>query len=131
MNHPDFQFGLQSEIALTDKIREKFNPKLVKTGFQYAVLDFECDDCLVELKTRKVRKDTYRDTMVGFNKILAARKAGKTCYFVFAFTDGLFYWEYAPDKETDFRVAEGGRSDRGYDQFSTYAFIDCSKLIPF
>jgi hypothetical protein len=45
----------------------------------------------------------------------------KEFYFVFAFTDGLYYYKYNPDDILNYR--KGGRVDRGYKEIKEYAYI--------
>ena len=69
--------------------------------------------------------------MVGMNKIEFARKSQKKCFFIFKFHDGLFYWKYSKKREEEFRVAIGGRCDRGRAEYKDYAYIltSCLKKI--
>jgi len=48
------------------------------------------------LKTRTNTYDKYPTTIIGYNKVeegFKSIKDGKTVYFLFGFTDGLYEWE--------------------------------------
>jgi hypothetical protein len=47
-------------------------------------------------------------------------------YFVFRFTDGLYYWKYDP--KHPLKVQQGGRTDRGRKEIKSYAFIEVDIL---
>ena len=65
---------------------------------------------------------TYPDTMVPISKLTYARlNPNKQAIFCFKFIDGLFYHVFDPKFE--YRVAEGGRCDRGKPEINVYAFI--------
>jgi len=73
--------------------------------------------------------------MVGKNKLDFAKKAaegGIKSYFCFLFDDGFYYWEYNAADIADGRVkySIGGRCDRGFDEYKTYAYIDKELLLP-
>lgn len=125
----DLNYGVKKEIELLAKIRDKFSSSL-ETTKKYFVFDYECDECFVELKSRRNTKDKYADTMVGKNKLDYAEHANRAVYFCFEFTDGLYYWKFNPDDiengNVTFKV--GGRQDRGRCEFKDYAYIKTSIL---
>lgn len=87
----------------------------------------------IELKSRTCKKDTYPTTMYPINKFrkqidnLNNNKIQKA-YSVFIFADCIAYYEITKDSEKEVTIAEGGRSDRGYRESSTYAYIPIDKL---
>jgi len=125
----DLNYGVKKEIELLEIFRNKFSKNLQLTN-DYFVFDYECEECFVELKTRRNTKDKYPDTMVGKNKLDYAEHANKAVYFCFEFTDGLYYWKFNPDDiengNVQFRV--GGRCDRGRCEYKDYAYIKTSIL---
>ena len=130
INFKDRQFGRENEDKLLNTFQEKFACKLNKAIDRYSIFDYSSDDCFVELKTRKNTKDKYKDTMVGNNKIINAEKINKPVYFCFSFTDGLYYWKYNKDdlKNGNVEIRQGGRCDRGRDEYKDYAFIKTNLL---
>ena len=127
----DLNFGLESEKEKVEIIKEKFGQGLKKVKDNYFVFDFACENCYVELKTRKCELNKYPSTMIGMNKIDYASHTNRPVYFVFAFTDGMYYWKY--NKE-DFEngnviINKGGRCDRGINEIKDYAYIKNDILI--
>jgi hypothetical protein len=118
----EYKFGLNGELACSELICNQFNVK--KNVSRWAVFDFESDEYLVELKTRRCKSTQYKDVMMNKPKIDKARKTNKKVIFVFNFLDGIFYWEY--DKNVDLRNDLNGRLDRGCyeEQIMYYIPID-------
>ena len=79
----DYNFGILNENNLSNIFQNKFDKNLKKTVNRYDAFDFESDNTLLELKTRNNFKNTYRDTMISFSKILKARLTTKDVYFCF------------------------------------------------
>ena len=128
----DLSFGKASEINHLDILKTFFNTPLVRTKDKFE-FDYEGTNILIELKTRTNTKDKYEDTMIGTNKIKKAKKLMKEntqlgVYFVFAFTDGLFYWKYDP--LFPLKTQLGGRNDRGRPEIKSYAYIPFAELKP-
>ena len=80
MNYTDklkeeLKFGETAEISLNDKLNTYFNCSLTQTP-QKHIFDFINDEkkVIIEVKTRKNTKHKYNDTMVGYNKVLEAKK---------------------------------------------------------
>ena len=127
----DLSFGIASEINLLDTFKTFFNDQTLVRTINNSIFDFEGDNLLIELKTRTNTKDKYPDTMIGVNKIKKANVLYKKnlemqVYFVFCFTDGLYYWKYDPT--LNLRVDQGGRTDRGRLEIKSYAFIEVDLL---
>lgn len=106
-------------------------PTLKKIKNPYALFDYVTEDeqTYVELKARTNSYATYPTTMVGNNKVEAAKYTpDKTYYFAFAFTDGVYWIKYDPDLFKTFRVKQGGRYDRGRTEVSMYCWIPIERL---
>jgi len=124
----DLAYGLLNETKCFEILKQKFDEKLEKTRDKHSIFDFESDEYLIELKSRRNTKNKYLDTMVGKNKIDYALTSSKKVVFAFLFTDGLYYWEYDKDSNAiEFR--QGGRWDRGRPEIKDYAFINTSVLV--
>ena len=91
----DIKFGLDLEYEHYELLKNKFDKSLEKNTYKYALFDYIGDKCFIELKSRRNASTKYKDTMIGCNKLLLARNCAKEVYFVFAFTDGLFYYHPA------------------------------------
>jgi hypothetical protein len=124
----DYIYGIHKENESFSKLQKQFGKTLKKVKGKYSRFDFEGENMLVELKSRRCSVKKFRDTMVGLNKLEYARKhPEKDIYFCFNFEEGLFYHKYDPERE--YSVREAGRTDRGRDEMKTYFFIDCENLI--
>lgn len=116
----DLNQGLKMEDALHPIFENKFG-KLNKTN-KYDVFDFINEKYVIELKTRNVKYGQYPSLMFGKNKLDAAKLIkDKEIYFFFKLTDGLYYWKY---KEGEYKIAKGGRKDRGRSEIKDCIFID-------
>lgn len=119
----DIKFGSNQEKSLLPVINSYLGLNLKKLK-RYDVFDFEDENTLVELKSRRTPKAQYPTTIVGKNKLDYAEKSGKVVYFIFSFSDGLFYWKYDKSLIGDkVKFAKGGRYDRGRVEVKEYAYI--------
>jgi len=124
----DKLMGEMEEDRLVEIINEKWNSGLVKMP-ENSILDFRSSSggYYVEIKSRRNRYNQYPTTMVGYNKIRHIIDNGLNCIFVFAFTDGDYYYTFNPNDE--FEVSKGGRNDRGRPEYNQYWYIPIVKLI--
>jgi hypothetical protein len=126
----DLKFGVEKEEKEIDAIRKKFDVNLKKIEDKFSLFDFESENCLVELKSRRNSHNKYSSTMVGYNKVLFASKSLIPVYFVFSFDDGLYYWKYSQEDVDgpNIEIKKGGRSDRGRKEIKDYVFINTNIL---
>jgi hypothetical protein len=103
-NLPFVKMGKGNEENVKPIVKELFGEGMeiitsIEDSSHYDTIDFrnkKTGDC-VEIKSRTCKSKTFKDTMVGFNKVQEYRKLiseGKRCYFLFMFLDGSFLWEY-------------------------------------
>lgn len=91
--------GLKDELLVLPVLRTFFHDEsmdLLEEGFTF---DFYGKDKVIEFKTRTNGSRDYYDTAIGANKIRAATRLHEknlNVYFVFKFTDGIFYWKFDP-----------------------------------
>jgi hypothetical protein len=108
----DYQFGKTNEERVLIKLCKVFDEQILPTT-EFCSWDFESDSAIYELKTRNHSSNTYQDVMIGYNKIQPFNN-NKPQYFLFNFTDGLFYIKYDEDVFTDFELKlfkREGRTD--------------------
>ena len=119
----DYIVGRASEEKYLPCLQNAFNDEtLSHTKCKSDIFDYIGNNKYIELKTRSFEHTKYPDTMIGLNKIkYAEANPDKEFYFVFAFTDGLYYYKYNPDDKLSYR--KGGRVDRGYNEIKEYAYI--------
>ncbi len=97
-------WGRIKEIELFDIIKEAFDGNLKKTSGRYDPFDFESDDTLVELKSRRCNHDTYNTTMIPYSKLIYCNKfPDKKVILCFNFEDGLYCHTYEREKQHDIR----------------------------
>ena len=125
----DYIFGTNNEIEFIDILKRKFGDDIVQVENKNCSYDYENDEYIFELKSRRCLKNTYDTTMIGYNKIKSYKKLNKKVVLCFKFTDCNCYYEY--DENDKFEVKRGGRRDRGRYEYTDYLFIPIEKLIDF
>jgi hypothetical protein len=91
----DLAFGLQSEHNNKATLEGFFGCGLKKTG-QYDPMDYtdEAQTIFIEMKTRRIPHDQYPTALIGKNKVDFCEKSAASCYFVYVYSDGMFYCKY-------------------------------------
>ena len=95
-NKENYIFGTENEKKKLGIFRVYFNDDDIKQLPEGSYFDYEGDTCLIELKTRRCSVFTYFDTAITTHKIVQSALQEKPVYFVFDFTDGLFFYRYNP-----------------------------------
>ena len=126
----EYNFGKQSQTA-TLPFLKKLCPTIEETQNTFDAFDYadETHTIFAELKTRRNKKDAYPTTMVNLSKIQKIVE-GNTYYFVFNFTDGIYYIKYEKTLFDTFEVKISGRCDRGRPEYEEYVFIPVDLLCP-
>ena len=122
----DYSKGIQNEINCLPQLKLFFNDdtiELTKKGF---IFDYSGENKFIEMKQRNLESSKYPDTMIGLNKIKYCEDKPEDYYFVFSFTDGLFYWKYNNEDKLNYR--SGGRKDRGFNEYKDYCYIPINLL---
>jgi hypothetical protein len=119
----DYLVGRANEEKYLPSLQKAFKDlSLTHTKNKCDIFDYVGENKYIELKTRSFENTKYPDTMIGLNKIQYAKEnPDKDYYFVFAFTNGLYYWKYNTEDQLNYR--KGGRYDRGYNEIKQYAYI--------
>jgi len=125
----DYNFGIQKESLFLDKLKNKFGIDVLPVKDKYCSYDFESNDSIFELKSRRCLKETYPTTMIGYNKIKNYQVLHKRIILCFNFIDTDCYYEYNPNDELT--VKTGGRCDRGKDEYNDYVYIPINLLKDF
>lgn len=92
----DIAFGTASEITNHDLLQLYLDTKLERKG-GYAVFDFESPNktIFVELKSRRIKHDTYTTAIIGLNKVaFSDHISDAEFWFAFCYSDGLFVIKY-------------------------------------
>lgn len=110
-------FGANGEQNVTQILNQQFNATLERRG-GFHTFDFFGPNNTgrtieLELKTRRNRHDQYPTTMVGWNKIAYCSSPNIDYYFVFQFSDGIYYIKYEKALFDSFEIRNDFiRSDR-------------------
>ena len=128
----ELQFGLMGEISLKEKIQEYFNTnKLIKLD-TYHPFDFKSSTTYFEIKTRRTLKDSYKSTIIGKNKFEFAENNSTNFmkfYFIFQFTDGLYYYKYEKNDVNIYDTTIIKRYDRNSQYLKMHILLPNEKLI--
>jgi hypothetical protein len=91
----DIAFGEKSEVSLMGRIEGLVRQPLTRQG-GFNVMDYTnaSKTVYVELKTRRIRHDAYSTAIIGKNKIDFCSDPSKEYYFVFSYSDGVFYIKF-------------------------------------
>jgi hypothetical protein len=114
----DIAFGTKSEENNLDILQTFLDTQLHRKG-GYAVFDFEnpTKTIFVELKSRRIKHDTYDTAIIGFNKVAFANHFddGTQFWFAFCYTDGVFVVKYDKTQFDKYEVRDdyvrGARND--------------------
>jgi hypothetical protein len=95
----DLKYGLSKESFILQKIKEYWiNENILNTkelyNDQYYIYDFESENNIYELKSRRTKKNHYSTTIIPESKII---KSIKDYYFIFNFTDYISFIKYDID----------------------------------
>ena len=127
----DYAFGVSNEEDALASIR-KFDATLQRSTNKFSPFDYlnESNTVFVELKTRTNARDKYPTTMLPFSKVKIAEKNPMNAYyFVFKYTDGIYYIKYDKDRFASYEVRQGGRFDRGCPELNQYIYIPVTDLV--
>lgn len=118
------------EIEIKAVLEKYFKIKLWHTDY-YDLYDYvnKNKDIFFELKGRNNTYNKYPTTMIGYNKVLECIKnKNNAYYFVFKFTDGIYYCKYSKKLLKKCDIRKGGRCDRGKAEYKKYVFIPIELL---
>lgn len=98
----DLEYGESREVVIHKSLEQFFNCELINTKEtygKYCAFDFEDKkrNIRIELKSRRINKNRYPTSVIGFNKIQKAKNYSGQYLFVFEYLDGLYYVEYSPE----------------------------------
>ena len=124
--YDDRRKGIEQEIIVKPHLDKFFAEELIHLTEEFSKWDYAGDNKFIELKSRYNTHDKYSNTMIGKNEIHNASKLTEDVYFVFNYTDGLYYWKY--DKDVELINAIGGRKDRKFNEQKPYYYIPINLL---
>ena len=124
INQNEYNLSVQKEIYFFNIIKKYFNlDNLIMTS-QYHRFDYEDENTLIELKTRKIRHNIFPTLMFSNDKILYGIKQNKKMIFIFEYSDITLYIKYDKELFKDFVIKYiNNRNDRGASEFINAIFI--------
>tara|TARA_R110000796_G_scaffold249789_1_gene377980 strand:+ start:632 stop:1042 length:411 start_codon:yes stop_codon:yes gene_type:complete len=106
--------------------------KFLKTNMiendTYSLIDFEDENTLCELKTRRVRHNQYDSLYIPHYKLKYNATMNKQLYFAFNCTDGLYIFDYTKHGDKTY-TSYGGRCDRGKNEYTKMINVPTNLLI--
>ena len=108
----DLKFGLNAENIVEEELKKYFKG-VKKKKVKNDPFDYDIDNGVIELKSRRINHDKYETLFFGKNKYdkgLCYQSEGRRVYYVFNCLDGIYYWE---QREDECFHKKGGRFDRG------------------
>jgi hypothetical protein len=126
----DYNFGKDQEKQLLETMRKQFKDDKIKLSTSdFSPYDFKSKGKRIELKSRFNTYNKYSTTMISLSKTEHAKayKTGKY-YFVFNFTDGLYFIEYEEKQFDTFEIKLCGRNDRNRIEQNKYVMIPIKLL---
>ena len=130
----DLSFGTSKELFIMNILNNVYNLNLKRSEDKYAIFDFYDDKKKVafELKSRRVKKNTYPTIMIGFNKIskgLNLIEDGWKVGLCFYFENCICTFKLTKDFNMDWvKHNYTTRWDRGRDEVSSVALIPNNNL---
>ena len=122
----DLKWGLRKEQQVIDHIGEELGKGFEKLG-KFDHFDYlgyrNGKQCYVEIKSRRISKDAYEETIVPASKVSKAIELigmGHKVFFVISFTNGISYLDMA---NASFKLGYNARTDRGAVELNHYAFL--------
>lgn len=108
----DLKLGLDAEKSIKPILESVFGELKPKRNTNDP-FDFDGDNKVIELKTRRIKHNQYDTLFFGKNKYdkgCQYLEEGVRVYYVFNCLDGIYYWE---QNENECFHKRGGRFDRG------------------
>jgi len=128
----DLALGLANEDRQFGLIERLVGCGLAKDENRFASFDYHNHDKtkFAELKTRRIRHNQYPTTLISADKI-AHIEDGKEYYFIWSYTDGLYYLKYDKEVWKNFECKMYRRFDRSdRREFpKPHIFVPCELLV--
>jgi hypothetical protein len=124
----DLKMGEENEIKNVETLSGFFKTHLTKDKKKYATIDWSnsSNTIYVELKSRRIYHNLYPTAIIGLNKVNFCNDPNKKYYFVYSYTDGLYYIQYDKELFKKFSIQPmkvSYRSDVGRNEISDVIHI--------
>ena len=122
----DYEWGISRETMVIKHIGDEIGQDFDKLG-KFDHFDYlgyrNGKQCYVEIKSRRITKEAYEETIVPASKVAKAIELigmGHKVFFVISFTNAICYLDMA---NSSFKLGYNARTDRGALELNHYAFI--------
>jgi hypothetical protein len=132
----DYKFGMTGEKSIKKMLFEEYSLYIQRNREKYGFYDFRNDKLkfLMEVKNRNNSKDTYKTTILGYDKLIKFKDFNKKngnkykFIFVFIYNDGIYYFIH--NEKYDYNIKNFVRNRRlDYNDIrKQYLFIPVSEL---
>jgi len=124
INQKEYNEAINKEIKFLPIIKNYFKLENLKMTSQYHRFDYENEDTLIELKTRKIRHNIFPTLMFSNDKIKYGLLQNKKMIFIFEYSDITLYIKYDKELFKKYVVKYiNNRSDRGIMEYMNTIFI--------
>ena len=127
----ELNFGLMGELSLKETIEKYFYTKPLEKLSLFHPFDYHASTCYFEIKTRRTKKDAFKTTLISYNKFKFSENLdiSKKAYFIFQFTDGVYYYKYEKNDINLFEQKLISRRDRNIYEMKNHILLPNEKLI--
>lgn len=109
----DLAFGAKNQTEVLPLINQFFNDNAVEYDDEFSTQDFYSERAVYELKSRAIKHNQYPTAIIGCNKCnLKEDDLHKELFFVFKYTDGLFYIKYENSTFANYKMRPFCRNAR-------------------
>lgn len=112
----DYLWGEEKQELIKSRLESKFG--MLRSMGRWDKHDFKNQHFNIEVKSRKNAYNTYPTTLLTCNKIV--EEPNKRLYFIFNFTDGIYYIRYKKELFETFEKRMFSRINQSYDEKEYY-----------
>ena len=125
----DYETGIASEETIKPILEHFLNQSLIKTPTHFP-MDYASKTAFIEIKTRTYSSTFFETTLLPYSKIQFAKATKRNIFFVFVFTDGIYYIKYDNRFDTfDTQIFQRPSRQDHTDRPQRYILIPTSSLL--
>ena len=100
----DYQIGKEGERMSFAALKDFFGDDLKWSDDIFAPWDFTSSCVVLEQKTRTISSKKHPTTLMNLLKVMRAVQETRPAFFIFRFTDGLYYIKHNADKFSEYQL---------------------------
>ena len=130
----DRRLGFTGEEKVKPFLDDYFDAQFIEDKTRWRSYDFidTKKKIVLEMKTRRVSVDQYDTTCINIKKyytMLKFLERGYTCYFIFKFTDGVYYFPVVESLPDSIEIREIRDTRRGCIELQKGLYIPTGLLV--